>query len=246
MTGSTPKLWLNWLALAEWWFNTNYHTSLKMTLFQALYGYTPPHLAFPVQATTSVAVVHDYLLERDHMIQLLKEDLSKAQHRMKHFADNHRTDRSFVVGNWVFLKLQPYRPSFVALRTNMKLSAKYFGPFEVLQRIGNVAYKLKLPVESRIHPVFHVCQLKKKVGQHITTTLPPVDTSGSFIVTPIAVLDSRHILRGNNTILQILIQWARAPSEDATWEDANHIHSQFPDFILEDKDLPKEGVLSYN
>ncbi|XP_026378887.1 uncharacterized protein LOC113273368 [Papaver somniferum] len=130
----------------------------------------------------------------------------------------------------------------------MKLSAKYFRPFEVLQRVGNVAYKLKLPVESRIHPVFHVFQLKKKVGQHITTTtsLPLVDVSGSFIVTPIAVLDSRHVLRGNNTTLQLLIHWAGAPVEDSTWEDTNHIHSQFPDFILEDMDLPKKGVLSCN
>ncbi|XP_026396575.1 uncharacterized protein LOC113291234 [Papaver somniferum] len=219
-----------------------------MTPFQALYGYTTPHLAFPVQGTTSVVAVQDYLVERDHMLQLLKEDLSKAQHRMKHFADANRTNRSFTVGDLVFLKLQPYRQSSVSLRSNMKLSAKYFGQFEVLQRIGKVAYKLKLPVDSRIHPVFHVSQLKKKIGQHVSTTtsLPLVDPAGSFIITPIAVLDSRYILRGDTTIHQLLIHWAGALVEDATWEDAYHIHSQFPEFILEDKDLQKGRVLSCN
>ncbi|XP_026451326.1 uncharacterized protein LOC113351588 [Papaver somniferum] len=109
MTGTTPKLWANWLPLAKWWFNTNFHTSLKMTPFHDLYGYLPPHLAFPFNSTTSVASVQEYLQERDHMLQLLKEDLLKAQDRMKLYADNSRCDRAFNVGDWVFLKLQPYR-----------------------------------------------------------------------------------------------------------------------------------------
>ncbi|XP_026416826.1 uncharacterized protein LOC113312279 [Papaver somniferum] len=189
-----------------------------MTSFQALYGYTPPHMAFPVQVTTSVIAVQDYLQARDHMLQLLREYLLQAQHRIKHFADIKRTDRSFVVGDLVFLKLQPYRKSTVALRTNMKLAAKYFVPFEVVQRIGVVAYKLKLPVGSRIHPVFHVSQLKKKIGQHLvpSPTLPLVDSSGTFIITPIAVLDSRYIIRDATIVPQVLIQWAGDLAEDAT------------------------------
>ncbi|XP_026445457.1 uncharacterized protein LOC113346081 [Papaver somniferum] len=85
-----------WLSLAEWWFNTNYHTSLKMTPFQALYGYIPTYMAFPMQTTTSVATVQEYLQERYHMLQLLREDLIQSQHRIKHFADIKRTNRSFT------------------------------------------------------------------------------------------------------------------------------------------------------
>lgn len=70
------------------------------------------------------------------------------------FADRKRSDRVFAVGYMVFLKLQPYRKSYVDIRRNFKLSSKYFGPFEVLQRIGVVAYRLKLPIGSCIHPVF--------------------------------------------------------------------------------------------
>ncbi|XP_026417103.1 uncharacterized protein LOC113312574 [Papaver somniferum] len=221
MTSSHPKQWLQWLALAEWWFNTNYHSNLKMSPFQALYGYAPPHM------------------ERDIMLQLLKEELSRAQSRMKFFADKKRSDRNFEVGDLVFLKLQPYRQTSVAVRKNFKLSAKYFGPFAVIQKIGVVAYKLKLLVGSRIHPVFHVSQLKKNIGLQavLSPQLPLVDHAGQFVIELIAVLDTRTTVRGTTQIPQVLVQWCNSDPADSTWEDVSHIQAQFSDFILEDKDL---------
>ncbi|XP_026400578.1 uncharacterized protein LOC113296487 [Papaver somniferum] len=209
-----------------------------MTPFQALYGYQTPHLAFPLHSTTSVQAVQDYLHDRDHMLQMLREDLLKAQTRMKFFVDKHRTERTFAVGDMVFLKLQPYRQTSVAICKNFKLSSKYFRPFEIVQRIGAIAYKLKLPVGSRIHLVFHVSQLKIKIGQHSTSSpsLPVVDQNGATLVEPAAVLDTRLTLRDGHSIPQFLIQWVSAPAEDATWEDTSHIRAQFPHFVLEDKD----------
>ncbi|XP_026400580.1 uncharacterized protein LOC113296490 [Papaver somniferum] len=209
-----------------------------MTPFQDLYGYQLPHLAFPLHSTTFVQVVQDYLYDRDHMLQMLREDLLKVQTRMKFFSDKHRTDRTFAVGDMVFLKLQPYRQTSVAIRKNFKLSSKYFRPFEIVQRIGVVVYELKLPVGSRIHPVFHVSQLKMKIGHHSTSSpsLPLVDQNGAILEEPAAVLATRITLRDGHSIPQVLIQWVSAPAEDATWEDTSHIRDQFPHFVLEDKD----------
>ena len=84
--------------------------------------------------------------------------------RAKEQADKTRTEH-FSVGEWVYLKLQPYVQSSLASCSNQKLSYKFFGPFQILSQVGMVAYKLKLPATSLIHPVFHVSQVKKGAQQ---------------------------------------------------------------------------------
>jgi hypothetical protein len=85
---------------------------------------------------------------------------------MKRFADN-KMERSFEVRDRVYLKLQPYRHITIAGTPHSKLSAKHYGLFEVLEKLGIVAYHLKLPPNSQIHLTFHVSQLKPRMGKGI-------------------------------------------------------------------------------
>ena len=150
---------------------------------------------------------------------------------MKQNADKHRVERSFEVGDEVYLKLQPYRQSPIALRRNLKLSSKYYGPFKILQKIGPAAYKLELPAEALIHPVFHVSMLKRTAkGVSVTGTLPQVTDDGTVKVAPQAILDRRMIKRGNSAVTQVLVHWVNMSPAEATWEDWTVLKGQFPDF----------------
>ncbi|XP_059310551.1 uncharacterized protein LOC132061887 [Lycium ferocissimum] len=106
--------------------------------------------------TTLSLMVGVCLAQRQSLLQQLKDNLHTAQARIKFLADKNRTDRVLQAGDWVYLKLQPYRQAYVAIRKNLKLSAKFYGLFQILEKIRSVAYHLDLPDGSQIHPVFHV------------------------------------------------------------------------------------------
>uniref|UniRef100_A0A2N9J200 Integrase catalytic domain-containing protein n=1 Tax=Fagus sylvatica TaxID=28930 RepID=A0A2N9J200_FAGSY len=231
--GDKPSLWVHWLPMAEFWFNTNYHTSTKMTPFEALYGYEPPTVMDYIPGTTKVAAVDDYLHQQQGIIGLLKENLLSTQSRMKSQADKHRLERSFQVGEWVFLRLQPFRQKSVS-RKHGKLAARFYGPFQIVEKVGAVAYRLELPEEAQIHNVFHVSCLKPKLGQSVLpiAKLPPMDSMGHLSPEPSRILDQRTIKRRRHgSATEVLVQWEGSTQEDATWELLFKLQQQYPHLV---------------
>lgn len=141
----------------------------------------------------------------------------------------------FVVGDWVYIKLQPYAQLSVAKRSCPKLSYKYFGPYLITQRIGAVAYKLQLPSTALIHPVLHVSQLKRALPpnsvvssddqlQYITSTKQCV---------PLQVLERRMTKVGNKATLFGLIRWQHFPEDWTTWKNLQALKLSHPSFPAE-------------
>jgi hypothetical protein len=184
------------------------------------------------------------LLDRDEALRQLREQLLRAQDRMKQMADKKRCDRSFEVGEWVFVKLRAHRQQSVVSRIHAKLAARYYGPYPVEARVGAVAYKLKLPEGSRVHSVFHVSLLKKAVGNyHEEEKLPDLEGDKGMIIEPEVVLARRTIQVQGEKIDQVLVHWRGQKVEEATWEDTLIIRSQFPNFCLEDKAMLSGGSI---
>ncbi|KAL5545030.1 hypothetical protein UlMin_008814 [Ulmus minor] len=142
-----------------------------MTPFEAVYGIPPSRLLAYVLDTSHAQAVDEYLLDQDAILRELRHNLLHTQNRMKCQADQYRLDASFFVGDYVYLKLQPYNQTSVAFQGSMKLAPHFFGPYQVIERVGYVAYKLALPPGSQIHNVFHVSLLRKHLGS-VTPLLP--------------------------------------------------------------------------
>ncbi|KAI0502429.1 hypothetical protein KFK09_017378 [Dendrobium nobile] len=230
----TPRKWAKWLPWAEYWYNTSYHSASQMTPFKVLYGRDPPHLVHYEKGNTAIFSVEQYLEERDQVLEELKKHLGRAQQIMKKRADTHRRDIQFEVGEKVFLKLRPYRQRSVANRRNEKLAPRYFGPYEVTGRVGAVAYRLKLPQYATIHPVFHVSQLRRALGEHVASPELPASLTEELevVMEPMELEGVRVNKIGTK---EVLIKWKDLPDYEATWEPYEMVKQQFPDFHLEDK-----------
>ena len=233
-TSSHPKQWSQFLSWAEFWYNSSFHTCLKATPFELVYGRKPPSLIRFEEGSASNFELESMLKERDAMLEDIKIHLSRAQDLMKNNADKHRRDLQLEVGSLVFLKLRPYRQKSVSKRFCQKLAAKFYGPFKVIERVGAVAYRLELPASCKIHPVFHISQLKPVLGKdHEVIPLPESLTDAEELVLfPEELLDSRYDADG---FLEVLVSWRELPHFEKTWMKLSELEQNFPTFELEGK-----------
>nr|XP_043637841.1 uncharacterized protein LOC122608824 [Erigeron canadensis] len=236
MVMERPHTWVKWVSLAEWWYNTTFHSSLGRTPFDALYGYRPPlHIPYILKDAVDKDV-DEMMKDREAAVKVMKQSLLKAQNRMKQQADKHRSERSFEPGLWVYLKLQPYMQNSLWVHKHSKLTPKYFGPFLIVEKVGSVAYKLDLPEEAQIHPVFHVSLLKG--ADEPPSKVIPLPREACFTLQPQSILDRKLVKRGNRAAMKVLVHWKGQLMQDATWEFLHDLKLRFPDFdelTVEDK-----------
>jgi hypothetical protein len=150
---------------------------------------------------------------------------------MKAQADKGRSERSFEVGDMVYLKLQPHIQTSIAPRSSTKLSFKFYGPFRVLQKIGAVAYKSDLPPSSQIHPVIHVSQLKKHVPPQVEvrSDLSSICTDPSAVWEPAQVLEKNLVPSAGATAPRIRVLWCSGDKSLVTSEDEQDLKRRLPE-----------------
>ena len=213
--------WEEHLPLVEFAYNNSYQASIQMAPYEALYGRL---CRFPICWTeVGESSITDLDLIRDtyEKVNLIRKRLLTAQSRQKSYADRRRRPLEFEVGDHVFLKVILKR-GVVIFGKRGKLAPRYIRPFEVLERVGTVAYWLALPLSlSGVHEVFQVSMLRKYTPDpaHIVDWGEIiVDTDGTFEEGLVRILDSRDQVLRRKTMQLIKVLWQHRGVEEATWE----------------------------
>ena len=142
------------------------------------------------------------------VLQQLKQELESAHNRVKQFANWKRSDREFVVGEKVYLRLRYPHLKSITRGPGSKLSPRYFGPFPRMAKVRKVSYCLQLPKESHIHLVFHVSLLKRSVGtSQVNPALPSLPQEIGRVEEPEAILDRRVVYNQGVPLIQVLVKW---------------------------------------
>ena len=167
------------------------------------------------------------LEERDTVQELLQQHLNRARQLMKNQADKKRSFQAFAVGDQVFLKLQPYIQTSVAPRANHKLAYKYYRPFSIVAKINEVAYKLQLPPQATIHPVFHVSLLHRVLNSGMSVE-PQLPHCTDELAVPVAILQTRWKQKKGKMCEQVQVRWSNSDALGSTWEDKASLQARFP------------------
>lgn len=243
---ASQKNWLELMDVAQFCYNLQQSSATSKSPFEVIFGFQPrtPNEVAIQKSGGACPAAYRYAFGRQEMVDEAKASLEKAVWRMKKYADRKRRPLEFEVGDQVLLKLTPQIWKKIKSRKIHKgLVQKYDGPFEIVKKVGNVAYRLKLPDRLKIHPTFHVSFLKPFQpdllldGRKQKKRAPPV-VKVQFEKKIKKILD--HNTQGmskKNRRTDYLIQWEGEEEADATWEKGVTLW-QFEDQIREYWDRP--------
>nr|KYP48073.1 Transposon Ty3-G Gag-Pol polyprotein [Cajanus cajan] len=222
--------WEEVLSLVEFTYNNRFHASIGMAPFEALYGKRCRTPLCWYQDGETVVVGPELILQTTEKVKMIQERMKTAQSRQKSYADKRRKPLEFVEGEHVFLKVTPISGVGRALKAR-KLTPRFVGPYQIIQRVGSVAYRLALPPSlSNLHDVFHVSQLRKYVHDpsHVVELDDvQVKENLTFEKLPVVVVDHQlKELRGKYIPL-VKVLWDTATGE-ATWEVEQQCREQYP------------------
>ncbi|WVZ93760.1 LOW QUALITY PROTEIN: hypothetical protein U9M48_039717 [Paspalum notatum var. saurae] len=226
--------WDKCLPYAEFSYNNSYQASLKKSPFEALYGRRCRTPLFCNQVGEKQVFGPGIIEDAEQQLRVVQENLKIAQSRQKSYADNRRRELNFKVEDFVYLKVSPMRG---VRRFNMKgkLAPRYIGPFKVLERKGEVAYRLELPPSlSGVHDVFHVSQLKKclRVPEE-QTPLEDLNVQEDLTYTehPVKILETSERITRNKRIKMCKVQWSHHTEKEATWEREDEMREAYPNLL---------------
>ncbi|GJW87074.1 putative reverse transcriptase domain-containing protein [Tanacetum coccineum] len=223
----------------EFSYNNSYHTSIQCAPFEALYGRKCRSPMLWAEIGEGSLTGPELVQETTDKVVVIKERLQAVRDCQKRYADNRRKPLEFEVGDRVMLKVSPWK-GVVRFGKKGKLAPRYVGPFEILERIGPVAYQLRLPEElSGVHDTFHVSNLKKCLADaslHVPLNEIKVDKTLCFIEEPVEILDREIKSLKRSKISLVKVRWDSKRGPEFTWEREDYMKSKYPQLFVDRAD----------
>lgn len=223
--------WDTHLPLVEFAYNNSYHASIKMAPFELLYGRkcrTPSCWLEPGEKQFAGPEIVQ--VTADKVVQA-KDNLRVARERQKTYADKKRRHVSFSVGDFVMLKVSPWK-GIIRFGKRGKLSPRYIGPFKIIKKVNEQAYQLELPPELEgIHNTFHVCYLRKSWTEEdeiIPLSDLHVDPKKRLVEEPLEIIDRKQKTLRKKQIDLVLVKWKHNRGESMTWETEKDMKDRYP------------------
>nr|GEV17800.1 reverse transcriptase domain-containing protein [Tanacetum cinerariifolium] len=205
--------WGSWdvhLWLVEFSYNNSYHSSVRCALFEALFGRKCRSSIMWARVGEGQLIGPELVQETTKKISQIKDRLKVARDGQKSYTDKRRKPLKFSVGDYVLLKVSPWK-GVVHFKKKGKLAHRFVRPFEIVEKVGLVAYRVDLPKElNDVHDMFHVLNLKKCLAD-LTLQVPldeiRVDDKLKFIEEPVEILEREFKKLKRSRIAIVKVQW---------------------------------------
>ncbi|GKA23357.1 putative reverse transcriptase domain-containing protein [Tanacetum coccineum] len=220
-------------------FCGSYHLSIRCAPFEALYERKCRSPVLWAEIGGSSLIGPELVQEMIDKVVLVMEKPKAARDHQKSYADKRRKPLEFEVGDQVLLKVSPWK-SVVRFGKKGKLAPRYVGPFEILERIGLVAYRLRLPEELiGVHDTFHVSNLKKCLGNanlHVPLNEIKIDKTLLFVEEPVEIIDCEVKSLKRSKIPLMKVRWSSKRGPEFTWERKDYMKSKYPRLFVDRAD----------
>ncbi|XP_073119653.1 uncharacterized protein [Henckelia pumila] len=226
--------WESRLPLVEFAYNNSYQATIGMTPYEALYGRPCRSPVLWTEIGERSELGPEIFQQTAVVVAKIRDRMRTTQSKQKSYADHRRRDLEFSVGDHVFIRVAPMK-GVMRFGKKWKLAPRFIGPFEILDRVGALAYRVALPPNlDGVHNVFHVSMLRKYVlnPSHVLSMEPlQLSPHMTYEEMPIQILDRQERRLRNKWIPMIKVRWQNHSEEEATWEADADIRTHYPELF---------------
>ena len=224
-------IWDRHISLVEFVYDNNFQSSFEMAPYGVLYEIKCRTPLCWTELSEKNIIGPNLIQETEEKVKMIRERLKVATDRQKSYADMRRKDIRYEIGEKVFLKVSPWK-KVMRFRKNGKLSPRFIGPYEVIEKVGQVAYRLAFAPElENIHNVFHVSMLRRyssNPSHEVSSETIDLRPNLTYEEVPVEILAREVKELRKKRIPLVKVLWRNHKTDETTWENEEVMRQQYP------------------